>query len=221
MSKEEKMKRLLEMQEHPERYTEEEIRQLMADEESRLLYEQMVRATDAVFAENEEATIGTDIGSSSSLSKSSPHRGLGGHSPSFTLHSSIKKIAAAILGVLMLSGIAYAAWRIANGNDDKTEVINKTTTSISTPEPARSNEIDTDSTKVIQPKMFENVPLKVIVKEMADYYHASVEVKNGKAAALRLYYPWNPQMQLEQVVEELNRFEKVQLSVKENIIIIE
>ena len=221
MSKEEKMKRLLEMQEHPERYTEEEIRQLMADEESRLLYEQMVRATDAVFAENEEATIGIDIVSSSSLSKSSPHRGAWGYSPSFTLHSSIKKIAAAILGVLMLSGIAYAAWRIANGNDDKTEMINKTTTSISTPEPTRSNEIETDSTKVIQPKMFENVPLKVIVKEIADYYHASVEVKNGKAAALRLYYPWNPQMQLEQVVEELNRFEKVQLSVKENIIIIE
>ena len=208
MSKEEKMKRLLEMQEHPERYTEEEIRQLMADEESRLLYEQMVRATDAVFAENEEATIGIDIVSSSSPNKTEV-RGI------------IKKIAAAILGVLMLSGIAYAAWRIANGNDDKTEMINKTTTSISTPEPTRSNEIETDSTKVIQPKMFENVPLKVIVKEIADYYHASVEVKNGKAAALRLYYPWNPQMQLEQVVEELNRFEKVQLSVKENIIIIE
>ena len=214
------MKRLLEMQEHPERYTEEEIRQLMADEESRLLYEQMVRATDAVFAENEEATLGTDIGSSSSLSKLPPSEDMEA-SPSFTLHSSIKKIAAAIMGVLMLSGIAYAAWRIANGNDDKTKVIDKTTTSISTPEPARSNEIDTDSTKVIQPKMFENVPLKLIVKEMADYYHASVEVKNGKAAALRLYYPWNPQMQLEQVVEELNRFEKVQLSVKENIIIIE
>ena len=49
MSKEEKMKRLLGMQEHPERYTDEEIRQLMADEECRQLYNQMVRATDAMF----------------------------------------------------------------------------------------------------------------------------------------------------------------------------
>ena len=52
MSKEEKMKRLLEMQEHPDRYTEEEIRQLMADEECRQLYNAMVRATDAIFMEN-------------------------------------------------------------------------------------------------------------------------------------------------------------------------
>ena len=34
---EEKMRRLLEMQEHPERYTDEEIRQTMADEETRQL----------------------------------------------------------------------------------------------------------------------------------------------------------------------------------------
>ena len=47
---EEKMRRLLEMQEHPERYTDEEIRQTMADEECRQLYEQMVRAADAVYA---------------------------------------------------------------------------------------------------------------------------------------------------------------------------
>ncbi|MBO4826070.1 MAG: hypothetical protein J5506_02375, partial [Prevotella sp.] len=54
MTKQEKLKRLLEMQEHPERYTEAEIRQLMADEECRMLYEQMVRATDALFAERGE-----------------------------------------------------------------------------------------------------------------------------------------------------------------------
>ena len=37
--KEDKLQQLLEMQEHPEHYTEEEIRQLMADEECRQLYE--------------------------------------------------------------------------------------------------------------------------------------------------------------------------------------
>ena len=55
MTNEEKLQRLLEMQDHPERYTEEEIRQQMADEECRQLYEQMVRGADAVFAEAEVA----------------------------------------------------------------------------------------------------------------------------------------------------------------------
>ena len=53
MTQEEKLTRLLEMQEHPERYTEEEIRQLMADEESRQLYEQIVRATEAMCEEKQ------------------------------------------------------------------------------------------------------------------------------------------------------------------------
>ena len=47
---EEKLRRLMEMQEHPERYTDEEIRLLMADKECRQLYEQMVKAADAVYA---------------------------------------------------------------------------------------------------------------------------------------------------------------------------
>ena len=57
-----RIQRLLEMQEHPERYTDEDIRQLMADEECRQLYEQMIRATDALFSEKER-----------SLSLHSPH----------------------------------------------------------------------------------------------------------------------------------------------------
>ena len=50
MNTNEKLLRILEMQEHPERYTDDELRQLMADEEYRQLYEQMVRATDAMYA---------------------------------------------------------------------------------------------------------------------------------------------------------------------------
>ena len=89
---EDKMKRLLEMQEHPERYSEEEIRQLMADEECRQLYEQMVKATDSMFAENHK-------------SHALPKR-----------PTALYKIAAVFIGLLMLSGIAYAAVRIVSSS---------------------------------------------------------------------------------------------------------
>ena len=88
MTQEEKLTRLLEMQEHPERYTEEEIRQLMADEEYRQLYEQMVWATDAMFeAKHYDVECNT-------LN---------------TQHSKLFKIAAIFIGVLLFSGITYAA----------------------------------------------------------------------------------------------------------------
>ena len=101
MTNEEKLQRLLEMQDHPERYTEEEIRQQMADEECRQLYEQMVRGADAVFAEAEVAD---------ATNGSSDHPVL---RTTFLLRRGKKYLVAAnIIGVLMLSGIAYAAIHI-------------------------------------------------------------------------------------------------------------
>ena len=196
MSKEEKMKRLLEMQEHPERYTDEQIRQQMADEEFRQLYEQMVRATDAMF-EARHFNHG-------SIEKPKM----------FTLNPSLKKMAAMFIGVLMLSGIAYAAIYILTPQTH--------------PQPLP---VEGGKKKVYAPlpqqggvgggSVFENVPLGDIVRKMATHYGAKVEVRNAKAAALRLFYPWNPQMPLQQVVDELNRFEKVNLTFKDNKLIIE
>ena len=95
MTKDEKLQRLLEMQEHPECYTDEEIRQLMTDEECRQLYEQMVRATDAVYAEKVKAT-------------PQSRRWL--------------RVAATFLGVLMLSGIAYATIHLVRSNSRTEQV---------------------------------------------------------------------------------------------------
>ena len=94
--KKEKLERLLKMQEHPENYTEEEIRQLMADDECRQLYEQMVHAADAIFANKEEYEL-------NDKEVTSIH-------PAVKTEYRFKNIAAILIGVLMLSGIAYAAF---------------------------------------------------------------------------------------------------------------
>ena len=194
---EDKMKRLLEMQEHPERYSEEEIRQLMADEECRQLYEQMVKATDSMFAENHK-------------SHALPKR-----------PTALYKIAAVFIGLLMLSGIAYAAIHIVSSSrSQQAEVQDTTAVTHKGPAPA----VKFASHEVLppcEPKTFENVPLKDIATELASIYHINIKTRNTETAALRLYYPWNPQMPLGQVVEELNRFEKVHLTLTNDTLIIE
>ena len=197
MKKEEKLKRLLEMQESPERFTEEEIRQLMSDDDCRSFYQQMVRAADALHAQE---------GGVSSVERVKAR-------PYF-------KIAASVVGVLMLSGITLAAFHFASSSspNDATPAVETTQTDSQT---VVRQDAAKDTAVVASPKTFENVALKDIVNELAASHHLTVEVKNSASAALRLYYPWNPQMPLQQVVEELNRFEKVQLTVKENTIVIE
>ena len=192
------------MQNDPEQFTEEEIRQLMEDDECRQFYEQMVRAADSVFAD--EAMFSSEDGVKTAKERS--------------LISLIRKVAAALVGILMLSGIAYAAIHYTRNREAKQQT-EYAVTEQSTNNVAKETTMSPDSSVTVKPKTFENVPLKDIVEEIAAYHHLKVEVRNGEAAALRLYYPWNPQMAFRQVVEELNRFEKVKLTVRENVIVIE
>ena len=205
--KEEKLERLLKMQEHPENYTEEEIRQLMADEECRQLYEQMVHASDAIFANKEEYEL-------NDKEVTSIH-------PAVKTEYRFKNIAAILIGVLMLSGIAYAAFHyVYMSSTEKTIVPTQMATSSMNQEQTVEG-IRQDSSITVKPTVFKNTPLKDIVQEIANYHQLSVVVNNHEAAALRLYYPWNPQMPAEQVIGELNRFEKVNLVIKDNQLIIE
>jgi len=185
------------MQESPERVTEEEIRQLMSDDDCRSFYQQMVRAADALHAQEDGV-------SSVERVKARPYF----------------KIAASVVGVLMLSGITLAAFHFASSSSPNDAIPAVETTQTDSQTVVRQDAAK-DTAVVASPKTFENVALKDIVNELAACHHLTVEVKNSASAALRLYYPWNPQMPLQQVVEELNRFEKVQLTVKENTIVIE
>lgn len=186
MTKDEKLQRLLEMQEHPECYTDEEIRQMIADEECRQLYEQMVRATDAVYAEKVRAT---------------PQR------------RRWLRVAATLLGVLLLSGIAYAAYRVAIGGNSQSpteetriphlqQQDNQTLPPLELPEEADSIHI------------FSNAPLDELAGELATYYNKVVDIRSAQAHELRLYYKWERKDKLEDVINDLNHFDHVSLTVE-------
>ena len=209
MTNEEKLQRLLEMQDHPERYTEEEIRQQMADEECRQLYEQMVRGADAVFAEAEvaDATKG-----------SSDHPVL---RTTFLLRRGKKYfVAANIIGVLMLSGIAYAAIHIISnvGMNMKSQPQETQVLSQQPQRPTQSIEEITDS--IPQTRIFENVPLDEVASELALYYDKVVDIQNAQAHDLRLYYKWERKDELESIVSDLNHFDHVNLVLEDDKLIV-
>ena len=209
MTQEEKLQRLLEMQEHPERYTEEEIRQLMTDEECRQLYEQMVRGADAVFAEAEVAD---------ATNGSSDHPVL---RTTFLLRRGKKYLVAAnIIGVLMLSGIAYAAIHIISnvGVNMKSQPQETQVLSQQPQRPTQSIEEITDS--IPQTRIFENVPLDEVASELALYYNKVVDIQNAQAHDLRLYYKWERKDELESIVSDLNHFDHVNLVLEDDKLIV-
>lgn len=209
MTNEEKLQRLLEMQDHPERYTEEEIRQLMTDEECRQLYEQMVRGADAVFAEAEVAD---------ATNGSSDHPVL---RTTFLLRRGKKYLVAAnIIGVLMLSGIAYAAIHIISnvGVNMKSQPQETQVLSQQPQRPTQSIEEIIDS--IPQTRIFENVPLDEVASELALYYNKVVDIQNAQAHDLRLYYKWERKDELESIVSDLNHFDHVNLVLEDDKLIV-
>ena len=201
------MKRLLDAQDYPETFTEEELQAMLKEDDLRESAELMARLKQAYIGKETE-DIDVDAEWQRFASQKPKRRSWGW-----------MQIAAAFIGLLMLSGITYAAIHIVSSSRSQQAVENQGDRSLDSVQ--NHGPVPLILHSIPEPKTFENVPLKDITAELASFYHIAIEVRNAETAVLRLYYPWNPQMPLRQVVEELNRFEKVHLTLTSDTLIIE
>ena len=218
MTQEEKMKRLLNAQDHPETFTEEELQAMLKEDDLRESAELMARLKQAYIGkETEDIDVDAEWQRFASQNHGSKSRNSEHHHGPVSM--TLLKIAASFIGLLMLSGIAYAAIHLVSSSRSQQAVENQGDRSLDSVQ--NHGPVPLILHSIPEPKTFENVPLKDITAELASFYHIATEVKNDETAALRLYYPWNPQMPLRQVVEELNRFEKVNVTLTNDTLIIE
>ena len=162
--------RLLEMLENPEIYTEQEILDIInSDEETREAYRQMVAAkqgyrrkqtahdvdADAAWQRFEQERLQADS-EESATSIALPH-------PS-AHHSQLKKIAASFIGLLAISGIAFAAiflMRQSPAPPTPAPQAEQTEQAIITEMPADTVPTDTLKTDTpLESITFDNIPVK-------------------------------------------------------------
>ena len=134
-----------------------------------------------------------------------------------SLGNRFMRIAAMFIVVLMLSGIAFAAYRLVVGIDDKSP-IQEVQTANPTQQAGTLQQTQTDPTSI---RTFENAELQQILQELSDYYHVSVEYRNEQSRHIRLYTKWDTAAPLQQIIELLNGFEKVSIRLAGNQIIAE
>ena len=206
--------RLLELQEHPEQMTDEQLRQMLNDEQMHELVEQMAFTKRAF--KNEESLIGElpiadewekfATAHAEELTNSARAEG------KFTLHFPTHKIAASFIGVVLASSIALAAIHIVR-QYQKPETP-QTTDTIAVASPQRSilnAQPEEADTLAVEPRIFDNVSLDTMLLEMADYYHISVEFEREEARQLRFHFIWKRTDNLDRLVEKLNNFEAVNI----------
>ena len=68
--------------------------------------------------------------------------------------------------------------------------------------------------------IFSNTPLDEMVSEIAHYYHLEADIQSNEAHELRLYYRWELKDAIESVMDDLNHFDRVCLTVEDDKMIV-
>ena len=105
-----------------------------------------------------------------------------------------------IIGVLMLSGITYAAIRYVRSSQGQDEKTPETIVVTNSPSSVVDEPLAEQDSTQLEPVVFENAELGTILREVANYYQCEVVYKNQKAKRVRLYFTWDKKAPIEDVV---------------------
>ena len=212
------IERLLELQEHPEQVTDEQLQQALNDPQMRELVEQMAFAKRAFKNEELEAKEPDVEGEWEKFAAKNFDEG------NETQHVyPFKKMAASFIGVLLVSGMAFAAIHIVRMvNNKKAETVKVEQPASNKPSTALPTDtVKTDTTATMQPVVFDNVPLEKMLPEIASYYDTEVSFRSEEARQLRFHFVWKREDGLGHAIEKLNRFESLNVRLEEGEIIVE
>ena len=222
-----KFEKILDIIDHQEKYSDEEIREILQDEECRKLYQTMVEVDSAL--ESPSPIINVDEEwekfSQEHQLQEEATQNAAQNAASHPI-TSWRKLAASIAGFVLISGIAFAAIHTYIKHSQETTQV----TADTHPEVIKS-----DSTKQVAAKdslthpkpekpaihkTFENVAFEQMLSEIASYYDLQVKFENNEDKTLRLYYEWNSHSSIENIVKELNQFENVNIELQQNELIV-
>ena len=213
-----KFEKILDIIDHQEKYSDEEIREILQDEECRKLYQTMVEVDSAL--ESPSPIINVDeewekFSQEHQLQERATHP-----------ITSCRKVAASIAGFVLISGIAFAAIHTYIKRSQETTQV----TADTHPEVIKSDSAKQVAAKdsLTHPKpekpaihkTFENVAFEQMLSEIASYYDLQVKFENNEDKTLRLYYEWNSHSSIENIVKELNQFENVNIELQQNELIV-
>ena len=233
---------LLDLLEHPEKYSETQKDELLGDEEVDELYQQLVETRQSLdFAKSKEEMKMPSIDAEWEKLKDemklkekqqkeemSQNAEIQQTAKSFPLWSPMRKVAA-VAAVLVVSGITFAAIHLVTRShqaSDKhnTELVASRKDSIQqVSAPQKSNiEEKTDSASLaLLPLVYENAELQNILTPIAEHFHLQVTYQNESARHIRLFLQLEKNMSLDDIIELMNHFEKVNIRHEGQTLIVE
>lgn len=211
-SDEEKIKRLLDAQEHPEYYTDEELREIIHDAQP---LAQLKRALAKERAEDEDIDVEKAWKAFSQSHPESSHP-LSRHRIPRWL-----RVAAVFLGCVLLAGVTFAAmtrlgWIRSPFVAEKSEVVQHAPVTAALRDTTATADSITpkQETKKSAPvvKVFDNTTLSDILSAMGQYYGLKVVYSSATAKAIRLHFEWDQAKSIDANIAILNGFQQIAIT---------
>lgn len=211
---EEKLQMFFDFQEHPESYSEEQIEELLTDDDIKSLIQDAARIKRAMKKRNPKDVDVNAAWAEFAQQNIKPQRNW-------------MKIAASTVGIIVISGAAFAAIHFIRTNRVETPVEKPAveqrvvkqhavtdTTSIVKP-------VAEEKTVDMSPVVFEDAPLSDILSQMAEFYHVKVVYHNEDATKVRLYFNWDKSQSVDDCIKILNSFKRINLIYSDNTITVD
>ncbi len=220
-----KTEQLIDAIDHPEKYSDEELQLLLSDPEVLEAYDTMC-SMKAALSPKPEADINEEwqIFRERNLPKRpsrNPFR-LKLKYAKMLLRNSVAVVVVCILSVAAIATVIgvrlHDRQNPAMATSDDTIELTQAPTVKS--EKDTSAIEDTDVVKQ-EPVLFENRPLEEILNTMKEHYQVEVIFESQKAKNLRLYFSWNPQLPVADIVDLLNNFQQFSIRLSDNTLIVE
>ena len=240
---------LLDLLEHPEKYSETQKDELLGDEEVNELYQQLIETRQSLdFAKSKEGMKMPSIDAEweklkdemklkekkqlkeekQQKEKMNQNSEIQQTAKLFPLWSPMRKVAA-VAAVLVVSGITFAAIHLVTrshqpSDKNNTELVSSRKDSIQqVSAPQKSNiEEKIDSASLAQlPLVYENAELQNILTPIAGHFHLQVTYQNESARHIRLFLQLEKNMSLDDIIELMNHFEKVNIRHEGQTLIVE
>ena len=194
------------MLEHPEQYTDEQLESMMdeldSEPDTAQAWQEWMESEK--WKVKREKCLPDEIASRSTL-----------HSSLFTFHSSLfrssrlRKMAAAFVGLVLLSGLAFAVIylnRQRTMNDGQRMVVDEQQT------------LSNDSSAA--PVLFDNVPLDSVLNVVAAHYQKVVAFRDEAPRSMKLIMTWQPDAPLTDFLDRLNAFDGFSLHLANDTIFV-
>ena len=191
---------MFQMLEQPDRYSDHEWEEILADEECRELYTLMAKLKGAAMCEEPTDT-----------------RRLAAAPRRHTAILPFRKIAALFLGIVMLSGFAYAAVRTSFFTQPWSKGAQAVLTTVVDAVPSLLTIVPNDSVQKPQGTVtFDNHELADILTSICNAYRVEIQFKDEEQKHIRLHFSYDTKDKLEDVIESMNTFQKFRLELKDN-----